>query len=426
MQVSVFGHAEVTWSKMITQPQNRRSWPQNRRTWPQDGKIAVLWPKMEPPWLAETHLKHWSCWGKAFLAAKTNKMAEQNTPTGLEHDLPIAQLALKIQLEDATHKTQQLPKARTALQHKQRAATQNRTAALRLHNAKLLRTGANQNALGAAPQSTENATWPAFRALDTHDLRRGLKRNFTSIPGDQHARSPQKVALRNPKNATLPAFRALDTHDLHRGLTRRNHVSEVLQTPRNHEAKSYEKLHWPRKSILNFKSQTYNPSQESSPSTSKHSIGAGALRLPRKTQSFARNTPANVLARSTKHCACHDFHKVPDSLHLPRKLTFLTSTCDGFLGPAGKMKFMSQNVEHQVKQRLRNCDFRDAHFARACAVEINIQSQNSNPAQTKPPAQQTVGVIRNLWPKAPTTLFPPSPIHNSLAITFPTLSIRMM
>ena len=67
-------------------------------------------------------------------------------------------------------------------------------------------------------------------------------RNFTSISRDGHARSPQRVALRNPKSqfhlhsahltrtisaegctskpqkTISPAFRALDTHDLRRAL----------------------------------------------------------------------------------------------------------------------------------------------------------------------------------------------------------------
>ena len=163
---------------------------------------------------------------------------------------------------------------------------------------------------------SEIATLPAFRATDTHDLRRGLhfeirNRNFTCIPRTRHARSPQKVALRNPKtqfhlhsahstrtisaegctskskNAISPAFRALDTHDLRRGFTFRNHASEVLRLPQNHDPRSYEMLHWPRKSILQLKFQKCNPSQELSPSTSKSRInGADSLRLPRKTQSF--------------------------------------------------------------------------------------------------------------------------------------------
>ena len=163
---------------------------------------------------------------------------------------------------------------------------------------------------------SEIAISPAFRALDTHDLRRGLhfeiqNRNFTCIPRTRHARSPQRVALRNPKtqfhlhsthstrtisaegctskskNAISPAFRALDTHDLRRGFTFRNRASEVLRLPRNHEPRSYEMLHWPRKSIPKLKFQKCNPSHELSPLTSKYRIhGADSLRLPRKTQSF--------------------------------------------------------------------------------------------------------------------------------------------
>ena len=88
---------------------------------------------------------------------------------------------------------------------------------------------------------------PAFRALDTHDLRRGLRGNFTNralacISRTRHARSPQRVArtpgtshsrlhfahstrtisaagcARSRQIALSPAFRALDTHDLRRGL----------------------------------------------------------------------------------------------------------------------------------------------------------------------------------------------------------------
>ena len=187
---------------------------------------------------------------------------------------------------------------------------------------------------------SEIAIFQAFRAVDTHDLRRGLhfeirNRNFTCIPRTRHARSPQRVALRSPKtqfhlhsahstrtisakgctsksknaispafraldthdlrrglhfeiqNAISPAFRALDKHDLRRGFTFRNHASEVLRLPQNHEPRSYEMLHWPRKSIPKLKFQKCNPSQELSPLTSKYRIhGANSLRLPCKTQSF--------------------------------------------------------------------------------------------------------------------------------------------
>ena len=88
---------------------------------------------------------------------------------------------------------------------------------------------------------------PAFRALYTHDLRRGLRghpanRTLACISRTRHARSPQRVArtpdkshshlhfahstrtisaegcARSRQIALSPAFRALDTHDLRRGL----------------------------------------------------------------------------------------------------------------------------------------------------------------------------------------------------------------
>ena len=91
------------------------------------------------------------------------------------------------------------------------------------------------------------ALWPAFRALDTHDLRRGSRGHFTlralaCISRTRHARSPQRVARSFHTSrsrlhfghsthtisaegcavisqiALSPAFRALDTHDLRRGL----------------------------------------------------------------------------------------------------------------------------------------------------------------------------------------------------------------
>ena len=67
---------------------------------------------------------------------------------------------------------------------------------------------------------------PAFRVLDTHDLRRGLRghrtnRTLVCISRTRHARSPQRVARAWDKSHSRhlsPAFRALDTHDLRRGL----------------------------------------------------------------------------------------------------------------------------------------------------------------------------------------------------------------
>ena len=145
----------------------------------------------------------------------------------------------------------------------QRVALRNPKSQFHPHSAHLTRT---ISAEGCTSKS-ETAISPAFRALDTHDLRRGLhfeikKCNFTCIPSTRHARSPQRVTFRN-------------------------HASEVLRLPRNHEPRSYEMLHWPRKRILKLKLQKCNPSQELSPLTSKYRIhGADSLHLPRKTQSF--------------------------------------------------------------------------------------------------------------------------------------------
>ena len=95
--------------------------------------------------------------------------------------------------------------------------------------------------------SQQIALSPAFRALDTHDLRRGLRaqpanRTLACISRTRHARSPQRVArtagkshsrlrfahstrmisaegcARSRQIALSPTFRALDTHDLRRGL----------------------------------------------------------------------------------------------------------------------------------------------------------------------------------------------------------------
>ena len=82
----------------------------------------------------------------------------------------------------------------------QRVALRNQKSQLYQHFARWTRT---ISAEGHTWKS-EIATLPAFRAMDTHDLRRRLhfetkKRNFTCIPRTRHARSPQKVALRSQK-----------------------------------------------------------------------------------------------------------------------------------------------------------------------------------------------------------------------------------
>ena len=89
----------------------------------------------------------------------------------------------------------------------------------RLHFAHSTRTISAEGCAG----SRRIALSPAFRALDTHDLRRGLRghpanRTLACISRTRHARSPQRVARGTRQIALSPAFRALDTHDLRRGL----------------------------------------------------------------------------------------------------------------------------------------------------------------------------------------------------------------
>ena len=94
-----------------------------------------------------------------------------------------------------------------------------------------------------------------FRAIDTHDLTKGFighpqDRNFTTVSGDRHARSYERVhraparsqfyysfgrstrtILRKGSSGTrkiaiLLQFRAIDTHDLTRGLQIRKHFPD--------------------------------------------------------------------------------------------------------------------------------------------------------------------------------------------------------
>ena len=123
-----------------------------------------------------------------------------------------------------------------------------------LHFAPLTRTISAQGCAG----QVQHAISPAFRAPDTHDLRRGLpaknpKRSLTCTSRPRHARSPQRAAPDRDKthsrlhfapstrtisaegragpgqNALSPAFRALDRHDLRRGL-RRTETKRVPST----------------------------------------------------------------------------------------------------------------------------------------------------------------------------------------------------
>ena len=78
----------------------------------------------------------------------------------------------------------------------------------RLHFAPSTRTMSAEGCAGPG----QNALSPALRALDTHDLRRGLrrtgpKRTLACISRPRHARCPQRVAFRGAPAAPPPALR---------------------------------------------------------------------------------------------------------------------------------------------------------------------------------------------------------------------------
>ena len=115
------------------------------------------------------------------------------------------------------------------------------------------------------------AILPQFRAIDTHDLTKGLHsapqdRNFTTVSRDRHARSYERVALTRTRSqcycsfvrltrtilrkgctqthkiAILPQFRAIDTHDLTKGLHSAPQDRNFTTVSRDRHARSYERV----------------------------------------------------------------------------------------------------------------------------------------------------------------------------------------
>ena len=90
----------------------------------------------------------------------------------------------------------------------QRVARDKTKSHSRLHFAHSTRTISAEG----CPRQNQIALSPAFRALDMHDLRRGLRRTETNrtracISRTRHARSPQRVAFRGGPAALPPALR---------------------------------------------------------------------------------------------------------------------------------------------------------------------------------------------------------------------------
>ena len=102
-----------------------------------------------------------------------------------------------------------IPRTRHA-RSPQRVALGNQKTQFHLHSAHLTRTISAEG----CTSKPKKAISLAFRALDTHDLRRGLhleikKNNFTCIPCTRHARSPQRAHISKPCfRSTAPATKS--------------------------------------------------------------------------------------------------------------------------------------------------------------------------------------------------------------------------
>ena len=187
---------------------------------------------------------------------------------------------------------------------------------------------------------------PAFRALDTHDLRRGLRghgtnRTLACVSRTRHARSPQRVArawdkshsrlhfahstrtisaegcVRMGQIALSPAFRALDTHDLRRGL-------RVKSPKRAFRTRLPQKL-----TRLPPKVKRKHPSEHTHHAALPSSFAIPAP--PNNIRSHANPNGTATFTSTTTHnltipCACHEnctstLQSPHEVLRLPRKAT---------------------------------------------------------------------------------------------------------
>ena len=201
----------------------------------------------------------------------------------------------------------------------------------RLHFARSTRTVSAEGCAGTG----QIALSPAFRSLDTHGLRRGLRghrtnRTLACISRTRHARSPQKVARAWDKShsrlhfahstrtisaegcarmgqiALSPAFRTLDTHDLRRGL-RVKSPKRAFRTrlPQKLTLQCLQKERF----VRDFKSQAETP------------IGAHTSRSPAKQFRDSSPSKQHPLTRQSQWDSdIHLYHNSQphDSLRLPR------------------------------------------------------------------------------------------------------------
>ena len=205
---------------------------------------------------------------------------------------------------------------------------------------------------------------PAFRALDTHDLRRGLRghrtnRTLACVSRTRHARSPQRVVRAPDKShsrlhfahstrtispegcarmgqiALSPAFRALDTRDLRRGLrahgtnrtlacishTRHARSPQRVARQVSKTSVSYEtssKTHASKSAKRAFRTRLPPKVKRKHPSEHTHHAAlpsSFAIPAPNNIRSHANPNVTATFTSTTTHnltipCACHESFRV--------------------------------------------------------------------------------------------------------------------
>ena len=150
------------------------------------------------------------------------------------------------------------------------------------------------------PGPGQIALSPAFRAVDTHDFRRGLSRiganpTLACISPDRRARSPQRVVPDRGTSHSRPsaAFRAVDTHDPRRGLSRTGATRTLACISRTRHARSRQRVVPDRDkshSRLHFAHSTRTISAEGCPRQSQIALSPAFRALD--THDLRRGLPA--------------------------------------------------------------------------------------------------------------------------------------
>ena len=232
-----------------------------------------------------------------------------------------------------------------------------------------LRAGTGQIALSPAFRALDTHDLRrglrAFRALDTHGLRRGLRadranRTLACISRARHARSPQRVARARAKShsrlhfahstraisaegcartgqiALSPAFRALDTRDLRRGLRahRTNRTLACISRARHARSpqrvarapdKSHSRLHFAHTTrTISAEGCIFGRRCSSPPSPLRENLQSGEM-------FFIRTSPAQVFISASPVQVFHT-HTLLASLRWASLRWDCTYTCILALG----------------------------------------------------------------------------------------------